>query len=203
MFPRRCIALIAAIIAVNSCSNPTAPSDLPRSGATAFYPATVGNTWVYVVTDGDGQFVRTDTVRVIDVDGDVVTYEYRSSPDGPPPPDQRFRITDSSVTRLDRPDGEEETVLPGQLKVGTKWLSYYSSHEVVATGVRVSTPARSFDDVVAISSITCSGYGPNPCYMPITSVSFLARGVGSVKSATMDLGGKLTEERTLVTFTRK
>jgi hypothetical protein len=182
-------------------------NDIPLDGAAAYFPVDVGNTWVYAITDRDGQPVGFDTVTVTGVEGNTVTIAGVQKNNvtfvGPGPYEHEYGVTAESIkwswangtTENGSPADSGDFLIRTPLSVGTQWQSLFSDFEIVAVDTTIETPAGSFDNVIVVRDNDCNGWGGALCATSYTTHTYYAKGIGLVKSMISS-----DKKRSLVSF---
>jgi hypothetical protein len=199
------IAIVVTLLVLNACDSPTSSvrSDIPMEGVAAYFPVSVGNTWVYASTDQDGKLTATDTVVVASVEGDVAILQYGSDAY-----EMVYRITEDSVTHLGVYAGVPEysdDLIRTPVSVGTKWDTHTSVCRIVAVDTTVSTHAGVFDNVVTVWSQEVCRTVVCPMVVRFPRLMHYANGVGFIKSEVFvdgEFGRLIKNTRSLVSYNR-
>jgi hypothetical protein len=165
-----------------------------RQGVGAYFPLSSGSWWIYRSDDspqasyrqdvlyrkGDLAQIRVDNgaatqMKVYAVGRNAVTLVYSA--------DVR---DDRTPNYLDSPANVNRVLIKSPVKLGANWVSDGWFHEIVATGVRVETPAGVFEDCVKIRAVSPDG----------TSTVYRChkRGIGIVRTELVGQGRTVVTE---------
>jgi hypothetical protein len=176
------IAIVVTLLVLNACDSPTSSvrSDIPLEGVAAYFPVSVGNTWVYATTDQEGQPAGFDTATVTSVESNLATIR-RWGFEIP------YRVTEDAVTLIGAYSGMPDTsgdlpLIRTPISVGAAWKSFTQDLRIIAVDTSVATEAGIFADVIVVQAQECAGYGGVLCFVPGDLIrTYYTFGVGEVK----------------------